>query len=308
MNLEELQKVLNKGEKEFIEPFYIFINSESSFLSNQYINKIAEIKGCSIEYIENPLGLLSNSMDIFGDSENNNTLYINKVDEFNYTDIEIKNIENLIIVADSVNNDCIELFKDLCSIIEMPKLVDWQIRDYAYSTLPNLENSKLDWLLSKCGKNIFRLDNEISRLSVFTKGVQNKVFDDFVNNGVYNDLSNFVVYDLTNAILTKKISTIVDILQEVKNFDCEPLGVNTLLLNSFKNVIKIQLSKNPTAESLDMKSGQFYAIKKNNCGFYSKEQLITIYNHLQDCELKLKTGELTNDELLDYMILGVLTA
>ena len=167
-----------------------------------------------------------------------------------------------------------------------------------------VDNRKLDWLISICNKDIYRIDSELSKLSLFSKKERDSVFEMFANEGMFSDLSDLVVFDLTNAIIKRDIKAVGEILEDIKNFDCEPLGVNTILVNSFRNILSIQLSVNPTAEKLNMKSNQFYALKKN-CGFYSKEQLIKIYDIVTSSEYKMKRGEISNDQLIDYMILNI---
>ena len=189
-------------------------------------------------------------------------------------------------------------------IVEMPKLEDWQIKDYVYSRADGISTHKLDWLISICNNDIYRLENELDKIELFNIKERDLLFDVFVDNGMFSDLSNLVVFDLTNAILQKDIKKVNTILEEIKNFDCEPLGVNTILVNSFRNIINIQLTQNPTAEKLGMKGNQFYALKKS-CGYYSKEQLIKIYDIITSAEYKMKSGEISNEQLIDYMILNI---
>ena len=304
MDLATLQKSLK--DNSVIEPFYIFLNSENTFLSNQYIKEISRVKGLSIEYIDNIVGLLPDKNDIFGIEEviDESRLYVCKMDKFEYEDLSIKNIKNLIIVCNGISKESKEIFEQF--IINMPKLEDWHIRDYVYTIADGIDKRKLDWLISICNKDIYRIDSELSKLSLFSKKERDSVFEMFANEGMFSDLSDLVVFDLTNAIIKRDIKAVGEILEDIKNFDCEPLGVNTILVNSFRNILSIQLSVNPTAEKLNMKSNQFYALKKS-CGYYSKEQLIKIYDIVTSAEYQMKTGYISNDKLIEYMIVKILS-
>ena len=55
---------------------------------------------------------------------------------------------------------------------------------------------------------------------------------------------------------------------ELNKIDVEPLGLVKLLYDNLKVIISIQLDPNTTAESIGIASNRFWAIKKNNCGFY----------------------------------------
>lgn len=306
IEIVDLQKALTSTDmnKSELESFYIFLNDENTFLSNQYIKEIADKRNLTIAYIDDVIELVPNKNDIFGSEQiiDDNYLYVNKIDKFSYTDIAIKNIKNLIIVCDSMNKESEELFSSY--IVKMPKLEEWQIKDYVYTIADGVNSRKLDWLISLCNKDIYRLDNEISKLSLFNKKERDTLFELFADDGMFNDLSDLVVFDLTNAIIKKDIKAVGEILEEIKNFDCEPLGVNTILINSFRNIIQIQLSQNPTAEKLNMKSNQFYALKKS-CGYYSKEQLIKIYDIVTSAEYQMKNGYISNDKLIEYMIVKI---
>ena len=54
-----------------------------------------------------------------------------------------------------------------------------------------------------------------------------------------------------------------------------------------------------------MTSGQFYAVKKNNINYYTKEQLVRIFMFLSSVDYKLKSGELSSDYLIDYMLIKI---
>lgn len=304
MDLATLQKALK--DNSVIEPFYIFLNSENTFLSNQYIKEISRVKGLSIEYIDNIIGLLPDKNDIFGIEEviDESRLYVCKMDKFEYEDLSIKNIKNLIVVCNGISKESKEIFDQF--IVNMPKLEDWHIKDYVYTIADGVDKRKLDWLISICNKDIYRIDSELSKLSLFSKKERDSVFEMFANDGMFSDLSDLVVFDLTNAIIKRDVKAVGEVLEDIKNFDCEPLGVNTILVNSFRNILSIQLSVNPTAEKLNMKSNQFYALKKS-CGYYSKEQLIKIYDIVTSAEYQMKNGYISNDKLIEYMIVKILS-
>lgn len=303
MELQELSNALKNNSN--IEPFYIFLNTENTFLSNQYIEEISKVNSLSISYVDELKSLVPDKNDIFGCDVtlSENTLYVYKTDEFVCNDISIKNVKNLIIVCNKIEKNTAELFKTF--IIEMPKLQEWQIKDYVYSLADGVDHRKLDWLISICNKDIYRIDNELSKIKIFNKKDRDDVFNQFAEEGAFSDLSNIVVFDLTSAILKRDAKRTSEILEDIKNFDCEPFGVLTLLLNSFRNVINIQLSRDPSAVSLGMKPAQFYAIQKNNCGVYTKEQLVTIFELLSKIEFRVKMGELPVELLIDYMVTNI---
>ena len=101
------------------------------------------------------------------------------------------------------------------------------------------------------------------------------------------------------------MNTIVDILKNINNIDIEPYGVLTLLLKQFRTIIDIQMNPKASAESLNMPPKQFYAIKMN-CGRFDNNKLIDIYEKLTSIDLMLKSGELDNNKIIEYLLINIL--
>lgn len=266
----------------------VFKISDNSFLPYQYINKIISDKKLNFICIDSLDEISDNGMFDFDVPA---YIYVcDKLDDFKYT-------KNLFIITKKITCDCEDYYVDI------PKLEQWQIKDYVYSNCTDVDRNKLDNLLDICNYDIFRLDKEISKLNIFDKSERNFLFNKFDNDGIFDDLSKYTVFNFTNAIVKKDIQELYRIYLEKDsaNIDIEPLGVITILQRNFKNIIDIQLAKNPTAESCGMSSKQFWAVR-NNCGIWTADQLIKIYKELNSIDFKLKTGKITNDLILDYII------
>ncbi len=287
---------------------FIFVNSEDSFLSNQYTNAIAQKNELKIVPVEEIKSLIPNDNDIFGigDVIDETCLYVYRTDKFEEKDTDIKKIKHLVIVCDKIDAESKEIFKEL--VVDMPKLEPWQIKDYAYSIADGVNTKKLDWLLTVSNNNIHRVHSELSKLTPFIPKERDYVFDMMVEDDAFVDLSNFVIFDLSNALIKKDTKTIAKILEDIKKIDVEPLGLQVILTNQFRNIISVQLSPNATAEKLGMNPKQFYAISKYSCGYYTREQLVEIFDVVSKCDYLLKNGDVPNDKLVDYMILHILSA
>ena len=55
-----------------------------------------------------------------------------------------------------------------------------------------------------------------------------------------------------------------------------------------------------------MKPNKYWAVKYS-CGFYTKDELIQIYRFLTGLDRKIKTGEMPVNNLVDYIIVKVIT-
>ena len=294
MTLQQLKEAIES--KNLPLQFFIFQYTDNSFLPIQYYREIAKIHDLEIETIEE---IPSGSSSLFG--EMSPTLQIYFTDK-----VENKIIpqNNLVIICKSVSK---ELEESLSSfIIRFPKLESWQIEDYVYSALDGVDEQLIQKFYSTIGNNIYRLDRELQKLEGCSVSEKQFFLNKMFEERAFSDTSNYLIFELSNAILKKDIQKIKNILVEIDNIDVEPIGLLTVLCNNFKNIIKVQLANNPTAESVGMSSKQFWAIKYS-CGIYTKDQLIRIYSFLTDLDRRIKIGELPVSILIDCMITKVLT-
>ena len=144
-------------------------------------------------------------------------------------------------------------------------------------------------------------------MSLFTEQERKHIFDSFLDDGIFDDLSEHNIFDFSNAILKKDVTSLMSLYKEIEKIDVEPLGLVTTLYNNLKNIISIQLDSSATPEKLNLPSNRFWAIKKYSCGFYTKEQLIQSFYLITDIDRKLKSGEITTDLIVDYIVCHMLS-
>lgn len=283
----------------------IFQCNENNFIANQYINEIVSIKKMKKNYIdciEDAIHQLNDAFYVLDD----NLLNIFYCDTFNCIDINnLVKLKNTVVVCKTISNsNIIEQAEKY--IVNINKLELWQIKEYVYSVCEGVDTNKLDWLVSICHNDIFRINQELDKIVLFDKSLQKYIFEEFIENNIFSDLTSFVVFDLINGIIKKDISKINNVLKNIKNIDIDIIGLVSLLYNNFKNVINIQLGNNPTPESTGLKQNQFNAIRYN-CNYYTYTQLILIFEFLTSIDLKIKTGVMPIDLLQDYIIIKILS-
>ena len=239
----------------------IFVNNGSSFLSNQYIKFISDTKGLDIEYVENLDFLSSSSKDIFGASTiRENILRVLKCETFYCKNLKLKNEKNIIIVCNKYDSKNSIEFNDY--VIQFPTLEEWMIRDYVYSVAEGVDPKDLDWLIKLCGGNIDRLSQEVDKLSMFEPTQRKRMFKEFVNDKMFGDMSEYNIFNITNALQSKDVEKLKDILPEIENIDVEAVGLVKLLWQNFKKLIMVWLNPRPTPENTGLKSNQIYAISR----------------------------------------------
>lgn len=302
MDIKELKlSIMNKTVQ---NSFMIFKYVDNDFLPLQYLHEIRNILKCDIQFIDRIQDTLSTSSFFFEDTLSD-VLNVFICDVFDVAITQLKDKTDLIVITKKVSDECSSLFKDY--IIEFPKLEEWQLKDYAYSLAPGVSEKELDSLIKICNKNIYRLDKELKKIKIFTESEQKYTFKKFVEDGIFDDLSDHNIFDFCSAILKKDIPSLTRLYAEISKIDVEPLGLVKLLYDNLRTIISIQLDPNATAESVGIASNRFWAIKKNNCGYYTKDQLLMMFYMITDIDRKLKSGEITTDIMIDYIVCHMLS-
>lgn len=293
MELKDLKlKIQNKDLNNSI---IIFID-DIGFISKQYVQAISKIRNIPIVSIDN-----------LSDAVTDNSLFDTTSDLFLYKCDILKDTlpktSDIIVICKKVDKNISEMYADV--IVQIPKVLDWQIEDYCTTKAKGVESKDLAWLIDSCKRDIFKIDNELNKIAIFDEKIRKIEFKNFIKDNIFSDLSPYTIFSLTNAIITKNLNELKDIYLDLDKIDVNAMGLLTILYNNFKNIINIQLGVNPTAESLNMNPKQFAAIKYR-IGRYSKNDLVSIFNLLTSIDQRLKLGELPADVILDYVVMKIL--
>jgi len=301
MTLEELKKIIESGKVP--EQLVILKYSDSGFIPYQYITFIRKNKEYQVEFHDNLNGLINNTIDIFS-FENNEKIYkIVDIETFDSIDESLRSLKNVLVVCKKVIKESAKIFSDF--IVEVPKLENWQIEDYVYSVADGVDQKLLKRLIEVCNSNIYRLHQEVEKLSIFPKEQRKYLYQDFLDDGAFSDLSNLNIFNFSTCIVKRDIKGLFEVYKELQNIDIEPIGLLILLVQNFRDIISVQLSPNSSAESLGMKPNKYWAVKYS-CGFYTKEELMFIYSFLCSLDAKIKIGEMPMEHLIDYIIIKVM--
>lgn len=293
MELRELKnKILAQEALSF--PL-LFINYDNDYLIKSYVKKIAENNSLTIKEIESIKEMVDIESGMFKEVE---YLYIYKLNKDDNLSKEQLKDYKIILISDTDIKD-----SDIEKVV-FNKLENWQIEAYVQALLPGLDNQEVSWLCKNAKYDIWRLDNEASKLNIFDKKDQSKILMAINDDNGYVDLNELTIFNLSNAIMNKDMLGIKKVVEDIDNIDVEGTGLVTILLKNFLNIINIQTNSKATAQSLGMSEKQFRYLQYNQCNKYSNEELFNIYNFLTDIDYKLKSGllEMTNNQLNYYVL------
>lgn len=296
----EIREVKKQIENKTLGHDMLIFRCDDDFVARQYAHAMAEMWNYNIVPVELDT-LLTLGNDIFGGDREDGQLLIYSTDKL---EVKLPKLEDVVVICKKIDK------KVEMDVIEVPKLEKWQLKDYAVSRVEGLNETDIDKLIEKCQGNIHRLDLELNKITLFDKEEREALYKVFESEGALADLTTYTIFDISNCILKKDRATLAKIYEEIDYMDVTPaISLCIILLNNLRNIIKIQLSPNPTAESCGLDPKRFWAIKKYNCGWYSREQLYKAFDFLTDLDRQLKNGELlfSDRELLDYIITHMLS-
>lgn len=299
LNLNEVKTALENNKD--IDQFLIFYYEDTTdYIPVQYAKALARIRNSEILYV-NELDEINSSPDPF--SEPTSNLYVYKTDSLER--IPAKYLQNnLIIITPKLLKDAEKEYDEY--ILRIPKLEEWQIVDYIKTVSPGLTQDEMEWLVRTYKSNMYRVELEVDKLKPFSESARQYIFEDFYVDHVFETLSEYGIFDFTNAIQGKDLQTISNILSDINHIDIEPTGLITLLCANFKKLIKVWLNKNPTPENTGLKSNQIWAINRLS-RTYTKEQLVKVFELVSDMERRLKTGEMPEELIIDYLTVKILS-
>ena len=289
MDIKELK---SRVESNTISDEFLILNcvdETSRIVVDQYIDIISTNKKMPKVYIESISDIQDDGFII------DNNLYIINTEEWDSDDTHA----NCIVICNKTSNK---------NAIKIPALQDWQFKDFIAPKVPGLKKEELEYLYSKfSGKDKYRLLlNEIEKIAAFDESNQSQILSDMINDHQFEYVTDKTTFDFTNAIITRNIDKINQVYAEGDSVDITPMHIWTILTNSFRNIVNIQLNPKCTAEELGISDKQLYVIKKYNCNIYSKEKLIEIMSMLFNMEHMFKFEELSMNDMIDYMLVNIL--
>ena len=301
MLLEDLKEQIENSN---IKQKFIIFKGEKTFIARQYTNAISKILKRDIEFIEDINSILNDSFDMFDVQEDSNTLRLFNIDTFTFNNPKLNQEEYLVIICKTIDKSTQELFKEY--IVEIPELVEWQIKDYLYSIVDGVETKYLDWLINVCNKDIDRIQLEVDKLLLFEPKQRQKIFQQMVEDNALCDVSDKTIFDFISALVKKDVRLLREIYEDIDSIDIEDIGVVTLLYNNFKKYIQVWLQPNPTTENTGLSSKQIWAINKLP-RVWSSDQLIDIMVLLTNMDYRLKTGAIPVNMIRDYLVVNLLS-
>ena len=310
MLISELKNKIVTGD---LDNFYIFTGPEEGIMQ-LYIKQIAKKLGLTIKWVDSVQEVckLVNLKSLV----KTRYLYLIRLDnsfksQENLWEKAKQFVGNFVILIqpeiDKRSKKFVDFFEK--ETIKFEKLAPEMLQAYGKKVCPSLSIGNIDNLVEWCGHSYSRLMSELDKvktLSIALKITQDEAFDLLVGeNGIYKE-KQFDVFEYTNQILSRNAYKCYSDFEFVKAQQQEILIVG-LLGASFKNMV---LLKNDgggkgVCDRTGLTSWQIKCAidfdKYFNIDECERNLLL-----LQDTEVKIKTGVLTPDIALNYILAEIL--
>ena len=308
MNIIDLKNnILNKTL-----PKFTVVVTEEFGLVDDYINKIKQLYPDQVSFydtVDDYLNTITRKNLFLVDTSK--VIIVKEDQNFINADEGIWRLasdtrKSLILFYSSLDtkSDFAKTYKD--SIITYKTLPVSDIIPWIKTQLPELKDNYINILLDWTGNDYARIKNEVAKLKLFPHLDVNKLFKQFADDGVFYYEIPDCIFKFSNAFVDRNIKLALAEYEDLRQTEDGPIMILSVLYNSIRNILLIQMSNNPTAEALGFKNEkQFNALKYKPKRYTSKE-LERILLLISEVDYKIKRGEMDEEISIEYLMTKVM--
>lgn len=288
-------------EDKLSDDLLIFVceDDNSKFLADQYVNEISQRKNLVIKAISS-LTRVENSLASFM-SGPDSTLYVLRSEKFDEVYKDYYNFRNTIVICSKLDKKVEALISDF--VIKFPKVEPWQMEAFIKTQIAGLTDTDIKWLVEACRNNMYKVQTELDKLKLFKPEEQRDILI-AIKEAENSDLFSMQAFELSDAIVKKKLFIVLDFLKHKQNCDFDVFPIISLVLTKLKNILLAFYAKGAGLTTKQYNATRYY--DKDSC--YPQEDLMKKIEFLSEIDNKLKTGalDISKDALMDYVLCGCL--
>lgn len=300
MDIKKLKEnILNNS---LTDDFLVLVCEENFFVANQYVSKICQNRFCQETYVEELVNQENSALSLIFDFSN--SLNVLKTDVFDLFYNDYSQFKNNIVICNKVDKKIESQLSDY--IVKVPKLLDWQIKDFMRLTCKDLEEDEINWLYEVTSGDIYKIENELDKIKLYTGKKQREILNE-LKYDEYSDLYKISSFNLSEAILKRNMLTISEYLRHISTVEIDPFSIIGLLISNYRKILFINFNSGLNAEQLKMTPKQINAIKY----YYrdiSENTVVNSLKFLTSIDKQIKTGklDLEKKELIEFIICSLL--
>lgn len=304
ISLDELKHSI-EDDTLTIDLLVFVCKDKQTWLADQYINWICDQNGYKHNLIDSLTEVNKNSaVALIGDFKKDLNIIRTDVFKENY-DFDL--VENTIIVCEKIDKKLSTKLEQY--IVEVPKLTDWQVKDYIKQVqCPTLSPEATDWLYTVTNGNVYAIDNELDKVNLFDPKLANEVLLK-LKNDKNSHLYGLNTFKFVDALINNDRLILTDMMAHRTLWDSDPIFILTLMVNKLKQLILIKGNSGVLPTDLKLTSKQIWALKN----FYRNvdlERMEKQLKFLSSINLRLNLGQLdygNSKILLDYIVCNLIS-
>lgn len=219
------------------------------------------------------------------------------------------NIDCVLILIDTISSKVFDFMKNI-EVIEC-KPNDFFVQNYIKNNVEKLGNTislqNCKKLNDYCLGNLNRITLEIKKLSDYV-GKNKEITAQVIDNLVFKD-TELKVFDLTNALGVKDGNRALKILNDMITSGEPPIKILGLINANFRRMMFAKINKGSNADLAKALNVKEFAIAKakESASFFSASQLKNIINLLLEADYNIKSGVMSQENVLYYVVCKIVS-
>lgn len=219
------------------------------------------------------------------------------------------NIDCVLILIDTISSKVFDFMKNV-EVIEC-KPNDFFVQNYIKNNVEKLGNTislqNCKKLNDYCLGNLNRITLEIKKLSDYV-GKNKEITAQVIDNLVFKD-TELKVFDLTNALGVKDGNRALKILNDMITSGEPPIKILGLINANFRRMMFAKINKGSNADLAKALNVKEFAIAKakETASFFSASQLKNIINLLLEADYNIKSGVMSQENVLYYVVCKIVS-
>lgn len=219
------------------------------------------------------------------------------------------NIDCVLILIDTISSKVFDFMKNV-EVIEC-KPNDFFVQNYIKNNVEKLGNTislqNCKKLNDYCLGNLNRITLEIKKLSDYV-GKNKEITAQVIDNLVFKD-TELKVFDLTNALGVKDGNRALKILNDMITSGEPPIKILGLINANFRRMMFAKINKGSNTDLAKALNVKEFAIAKakESASFFSASQLKKIINLLLEADYNIKSGVMSQENVLYYVVCKIVS-
>ena len=170
----------------------------------------------------------------------------------------------------------------------------------------NITHDAVESLVERSNREMLVLKNELDKIKLIcvNRGI-NIVDMNLLEEVAISDLRGGI-FDLTDAIATKRVDRALEIADNMQSQKESPIYIIFMIARHFRQLYVAKVLKNPNAISAQLKLGAFIARKlANQQAAFTAQEIQELYLNICDFDYKIKTGLIEQETSVKMLILEI---